>query len=296
MLKKLGFTLMLTTLLFSQPATAATLSINNWQASGSQLWRITFPGYGDPSTIGEQLADGASELYYPQAGTYATINYEKPLSPTHKINLEVGILGNFTAGTGTDSDWDYSQSENLWYYGDFKTGGSSTFINLDLKHTLNNDTEFFYGYGYSNSHYVMTQGYYSIMDYGNTTISLPNLHSTYSLVYHGPHIGLATNKQLAPKLALVGSLAYGPLTLVQGHGSWNLRDLNFEHFGTGQMVDGKIGLRYQVADRRGNSLTIGYRFQQYKLFTGSENTSDQITWTKATKVQQGWYMGWEFRF
>lgn len=299
MLKFAGlvFALMLTTLILSQPAAAATLSLNNWQASGSQIWRITFPGYGGLSTIDGKTASGTSELYYPQSGNYATINYEKPLSPTHKINLEVGILGTFTSGTGTDSDWDYSQSEKLWHYGVFETGGNSTIINLDFKHTIGNNTDFFYGYGYSNSHYVMTQGHYSILDYDdNANISLPNLNSTYSLVYHGPHMGLATTKQLAPKLTLVGSLSYSPLTLVQGRGWWNLRDLNFRHLGTGQMIDGKIGLRYNVTNHRDNSLTLGYRYQQYNLFTGSENTSEQITWAKATKVQQGWYMGGDFSF
>ena len=283
MFKFISLALVSTTLIFSQPAAAATLSLSNWQASGSQMWHITFP-------------NGASELYYPQSGNYATINYEQPLSPTHKINLEVGILGAFTSGTGTDSDWDYSRSENLWHYGVFETGGNSTLVNLDFTHTIGNNTEFFYGYGYSNSQHAMTQGNYSIMDYNNVNVSLPNLHSTYSLVYHGPHVGLAKTKQLAPKLALVGSLSYAPLTLVQGHGWWNLRDLDFRHCGTGQMLDGEIGLRYNIASHRDNSLTLGYRYQQYNLYTGSENTSNQITWTKATNVQQGWYMGGDFKF
>lgn len=285
MFKSLGLTLMLATLILLEPITAeaSTLSINNWQANGSQMWRIAFD-------------NGASELYYPQSGNYATINFEKPLSPVHKVSLETGLLGSIAPATGSDSDWDYSRSQDLWYYGAFQTGGNSTFVNIDFKHTVNDNTDFFYGYGYSNSHYIMTQGHYSIMDYNPVDTYLPTLNSTYSLVYHGPHVGLISTKQLAPTLALVGSVSYSPLTLVQGHGWWNLRDLAFEHLGTGQMLDGKIGLRYNVAGRQDNALTVGYRYQYYSLFTGSESTSSEISWTKAVKVQHGWYMGGDFKF
>lgn len=113
-------------------------------------------------------------------------------------------------------------------------------------------------------------------------------------MYHGPHVGLASSRQLTPNLALVGSFTYSPLSLVQGHGWWNLRNLDFQHLGTGRMLDGNVGLQYQVVGRRDQVLTAGYRYQHYALYTGSENTSDQITWTKADKVQQGWYMGGEF--
>lgn len=292
----LGLSLLMATLMLFQPASAATLKISNWQASGSQMWRINFPGYSSQMSDIEKATLGASELYYPQSGTYATINYETNLSPTHKLSLEVGTQGTLTPGTGTDSDWDYSRSKELWHYGVFQTDGNSTFINLDVKHPIAKDTELFYGYGYSNSQYVMSQGYYSTINYAAVSVPLSNLHSTYSLVYHGPHVGLVGTKQLAPKLALVGSLSYSPLSVVRGHGKWNLRDLDFEHFGTGQMLDGKIGLRYNVDGRRDNSLSLGYRYQHYGLYTGSENTSSQITWTKATKIQLGWYMGGDFRF
>lgn len=291
--------LFIAALMFFQPtaATAATtLSLSNWQATGSQIWRINFPGYNSAMTDSEKANLGTSELYYPQQGTYATINYDAPLSPKHKVSLEVGVQGALTPSTGTDSDWDYSRSENLWHYGVFQTNGSSTLVNLDFKHSIVKDTEFFYGYGYSNSNFLMSQGYYSIIDYTPVNTSLPNLHSSYSLAYHGPHIGLTSTKQLTPNLALTGTLSYSPLSVAQGHGIWNLRDLDFRHLGTGQMLDSKIALRLNIAGRRDNSLTVGYRYQHYSLYTGAENTSDQITWTKATKIQQGWYMGGDFRF
>jgi hypothetical protein len=294
--KNPGVILILATLLLIKPlaAGAAILTISNWEASGSQMWRITFPGYANGPSGVPQTASGASELVYPQSGLYTTIDYEEQISPTQKINLEAGILGSMTPSTGSDSDWDYSQSKNFWYYGTFETRGSSTFLNVDIKHMLKNNTEFFYGYGYSNSQYNMTNGFYSVIDYNSVASSLPTLNSTYSLVYHGPHVGLAATKQLAPNLQLVGSVSYAPLTLVQGHGWWNLRSLDFEHLGAGQMLDGKIGLRYLIAGRQNNYLTVGYRYQHYNLYTGSENSSPDITWTKASKLQQGWYMGGNF--
>ncbi|SMC82596.1 hypothetical protein [Sporomusa malonica] len=298
MLKPIVIALMVATLTLSQTlgAVASTLSISNWQASGSQMWRITFPGDTSGLADSQQANSGASELYYPHSGNYATINYEYELSPNRKLTIEAGILGTLTPATGSDSDWDYSKSQDLWYYGVFQTNGSSTFINIDVKQATSPNTEFFYGYGYSNSQYSMTNGYYSIMNYVETTTSLPNLNSTYSMVYHGPHVGFSGTKQLAPKLALVGSISYSPLALAQGQGWWNLRNLDFEHLGSGQMLDGKIGLRYLVAGRHDNALTLGYRYQQHRLYTGSEDTSSAITWTDATKIQQGWYMGGDFKF
>ena len=223
-----GVILMLATLqlLQSVAAAAPNLSISNWQARGSQMWRITFPGYASGLPNSAATAGGASELYYPQSGQYTTLNYEKELSPTQTLSLEAGLLGNIMPATGNDSDWDYSQAPGLWYFGTFKTRGSSTFLNVDIKRRLKNATEFFYGYGYANSRYNMTQGYYSMMDYTPVATSLPALNSTYSLVYHGPHVGLAASRQLSPRLVLVGSISYAPLSLAQGHGWWIYAILN----------------------------------------------------------------------
>lgn len=297
MLKSLGIFVVALTLILVQPleTVASSLSVSNWQTSGSQQWRITFPGSGNGLSV-PNANSGTSELYYPHSGNYATVNYEQSLSPVHKVQLEIGILGSLHQGAGSDSDWDYSRSPDVWYYGVFQTGGSSTLLNLDFKHSINSDTELFYGYGYSNSLYTMKQGYYSVMDYNPVSTSLPNLDSTYSIVYHGPHIGITETKQLSPGLALVGSITYAPLTAVEGHGWWNLRDLDFRHTGTGQMLDGRIGLKYLIAGRQDNSLTVGYRYQKNSLYTGSENTSSDITWTKATQEQYGWYMGGDFKF
>ncbi|WP_425060658.1 hypothetical protein SCACP_13970 [Sporomusa carbonis] len=296
MLKRVTVALVIASIVLFLPqgTQAFTLSIGSWQASGSQMWRIAFPGSGASDMSNDDA--GVSELYYPQSGNYVTANYEQPLSAKRKLSIEAGILGALTPATGTDSDWDYSRKPDLWYYGTFITSGSSTFFNIDLKQAVGPGTEFFYGYGYSHSKYIMTDGYYSIMDYSQTASSLPDLNSTYSLTYQGPHAGFAATKQLTSKLAMVGSIAYAPLTLVQGRGWWNLRELDFEHTGSGQMLDGKIGLRYNVAERRDNSLTLGYRYQQYSLFTGSENTSPDITWSKAVKTQEGWFLDGNFKF
>lgn len=298
MLKTIVSALLAVTLALSQisPAAASTLSVSNWQASGSQMWRIAFPGVNSGLTNSQQDNSGASELYYPHSGNYATVNYEQALSSKRKLTVEAGVLGTLAQATGTDSDWDYSQSQDLSYYGVFQTNGSSTFITIDITQTAGPDTAFFYGYGYSNSQYSMTNGYYSIMNYAETNTALPALNSSYSMVYHGPHVGFSATKQLAPKLSLIGSVSYAPLVLAQGQGWWNLRDLNFEHLGSGQMLDGKIGLRYIVSGHNDNILTLGYRYQQHRLYTGSENTSSAITWTDATKIQQGWYMGGAFKF
>lgn len=297
MLNSLGIVLLATMLMFIQPLEAeASLSISNWQTSGSQQWRINFPGYAGGLSNFKNADSGASELYYPHKGDYSTVNYEKPLSPVHKVKLEVSTLGSLGQGIGSDSDWDRSRSHDLWYYGVFQAGGSSILLNLDFTHTINPNTEFFYGYGYSNTRYSMTQGYYSVMDYTSVSTSLPNLNSTYSIVYHGPHVGVIGTKQLASKLELVGSVAFAPLTIVQGHGWWNLRNLDFKHSGTGQTLDGKLGLKYLVSGSQDNALTVGYRYQRNSLYTGTENTSSNITWTKATQELHGWYMGGEFKF
>lgn len=266
-------------------AAAGELTLGQWPADGWQMWRITFP------------ADGASELYYPQKGTYLVAGYENALPRGKKLRVEGGLTNGLRGTTGSDSDWDYTRSPNLWYYGEFKTTGASAFANVDLVKEKAG-REFFVGYSYRQNAFRMTEGVYYIENYAaqNPPNALSGLGSTYTATYQGPHIGVRDKVDLSRRVSVVGSLAYSPLALVQGHGWWNLRNLNFEHTGLGQMVDAQIGLRYALNDKRTAAVTAGYRYQYMSLYSGTESTSDDIAWDKATSVQKGFYVTSEFRF
>ncbi|HMM20124.1 MAG TPA: hypothetical protein PKA10_05240 [Selenomonadales bacterium] len=266
------------------PAEAGELSLGIWQASGSQMWRIAFP------------ADGASELYYPQSGKYITAIYENQF-PRHTLRLEGGFTATgLSPAIGSDSDWDYTQSSGLWYYGEFKSAGSSGFFNIDwAKPTAHG--EVFIGYGYRYNHFRMTEGRYYIENYiaQNPVDNLPDLFSSYDMTYQGPHIGVRTETLLSSKLSLTGSLSYSPLVYAKGHGWWNLRNLDFYHTGTGRMLDASLGIRYAPAKLKDGAVTIGYRYQRHSLLRGTESTDSTVTWDKATNVQQGPYFLCQFR-
>ena len=267
-------------------AASAGLTVGLWPADGYQTWRISFP------------ADGSSELYYPHTSTYLTAAYENDLPHNAKLRIEGGLASTIKAATGSDSDWDYARSSSLWYYGEFKTAGSSGFVNIDWVKPAGKSAEYFLGYGYRRNNYRMTDGLYYIDNYiaHNPPNTLGSLDSTYSAVYQGPHIGIAGKSAISPRVSVVGSLAYTPLALFQGYGWWNLRSLNFEHTGAGQMVDAQIGLRFTPAGLKNGAVTAGYRYQRMSLYQGTENTSSEISWDKATNVQKGFYFTSEFRF
>lgn len=288
MAKLLRFWAIILSFLFFSPgmAAAAGLTVGLWPASGSQMWRISFP------------ADGVSELHYPHTSTYLTASYENDLPHKAKLRIEGGLASTIKAATGSDSDWDHARSSSLWYYGEFKTTGASGFVNIDWVKPAGKNTEYFLGYGYRRNNYRMTDGLYYIDNYvmSNPPNALNGLDSTYSAVYQGPHIGIAGRSALSPRVSVVGSLAYTPLALVQGHGWWNLRSLDFVHTGAGRMVDAQIGLRYTPAGVKNGSVTAGYRYQHMSLYQGTENTGSEISWDKATNVQKGFYFASEFRF
>lgn len=269
-------------------ASAADLSLGTWHTTGSQLWRTVYP-------LHTTVIDGASELYYPHSGTYLTASYENAISPNHSLFIESGMLVNTTADTGSDSDWDTSQSNALSYYGQFKTKDKGHFITVDFKHHTSNHTSIFYGYTYNINHYSMTDGLYSINNYVPVNQALPNLASHYNMIYHGPHIGIRHEVPLSHTLTAIGSLSYAPWMIAQGHGWWNLRDLSFDHTGTGQMIDTNIGLRYARTPKN-ITLTLGYRYQSFKLRNGGENLSSAISWSKATNVRQGYFFTGEKKF
>jgi len=275
-------------LFFSLTGTAAAgdLSLGVWPATGSQMWRISFP------------ADGASELYYPHASTYFTASYENKPSHLSRLRVEGGLANGVRAATGSDSDWDYTKSSSLWYYGEFKTTGKSAFINVDWVRPAGADREYFIGYGYRQNAFRMTDGVYFVENYAaqNPPHLLPGLDSTYTATYQGPHIGVKGRSAISPRVSVVGSVAYSPLALAQGHGWWNLRSLEFDHTGTAQMVDAYIGLRYAIGGNQAAAVTAGYRYQYMSLYQGTENTSAEISWDKATSVQKGFYFTSEFRF
>jgi hypothetical protein len=51
------------------------------------------------------------------------------------------------------------------------------------------------------------------------------------------------------------------------------------------MVDAYIGVRYALGDKQ--AVTAGNRYQYVSLYHGTENTSADISWDKATSVQRG---------
>ncbi|MDT8902078.1 hypothetical protein [Anaeroselena agilis] len=267
-------------------AAAGDLSLGVWPATGSQVWRISFP------------ADGASELYYPHASTYFTASYENKPSHLSRLRVEGGLANGMKATAGSDSDWDYTRSSSLWYYGEFNTTGRSAFVNVDWVKPAGADREYFVGYGYRQNAFRMTDGVYYVENYASQSPphALDGLSSTYTATYQGPHIGVKGKSALSPQVSVVGSVAYSPLALAQGHGWWNLRGLEFDHTGTAQMVDAYIGVRYALGGTQAAAVTAGYRYQYMSLYHGTENTSAEISWDKATSVQKGFYFSSEFRF
>lgn len=265
-------------------AAASSVSLGVWPADGSQLWRISFP------------AAGASELYYPHSSTYLTASYENTLRRGGRLRVEGGLANGVKAATGSDSDWDYSRRVDPQYYGEFKTSGASAFVNVDWYQPGGKDTEYFFGYGYRQNAFRMTDGVYYIENYvpQHPANTLTGLDSTYTATYQGPHVGVKGKSALSDRVSIVGSLSYSPLALYQGHGWWNLRGLDFDHNGTGQMVDAYVGLRYAIADS--GAVTAGYRYQYMGLYHGTESTNADISLDKATSVQKGFYFTTEFRF
>ncbi len=272
--------------LFSAAGTAAAdeVALGVWPVTGSQLWRISFP------------PNGASELYYPHSGTYFTASYENMTPRRGGLRVEGGLINAVKPAVGGDSDWDYTQSSNLWYYGEFKTTGKSAYINVDWVKPAGADGEYFIGYGYRQNAFRMTDGVYYVENYATQSPpdGLAGLDSTYTATYQGPHIGVKGRSELSRRVSVVGSVAYSPLALAQGHGWWNLRSLDFDHTGAAQMVDAYIGVRYALGDKQ--AVTAGYRYQYMSLYHGTESTSADISWDKATSVQKGFYFASEFRF
>lgn len=288
--KGLHFFLLIPWLLLTSTAVtnAADLSVSTWHASGSELWRTTFP-------LHTTLVDGASELYYPHSGNYLVASYENNISPKQSLAIESGIITDATSHIGSDSDWDTSQSKGLWYYGQFKTKAKGHFITIDWKQQTSHNTSLFYGYTYNSNHYSMTDGLYSITNYEAVNESLPTLNSHYTMVYQGPHVGIIHKASITPTLTAIGSLSYSPWALAQGYGWWNLRDLNFEHVGSAQLLDAKIGLNF-TPRLQATAITFGYRYQYFKLIKGWENLSPDISWDKATTIRQGYYFRAETKF
>lgn len=276
-------------LLTSSVVTSATpVSISNWSAIGAQTWRTTFP-------LHTTLIDGASELYYPHSGNYVVATYENSISPKQSLSIEGGIMTDAVRNIGSDSDWDNSKSKDLWYYGQFKTKAKGHFITFDWQQHTSKNTSLFYGYTYNSNYYSMTDGLYSITNYVAVNEPLPTLNSHYTMVYQGPHMGMIHKAPLTNKLTIVSSISYSPWALAQGHGWWNLRNLDFKHVGSAQMLDTMIGLYYKPKSGD-TAITLGYRSQYFKLLKGWENTSPDIIWDKATTIRHGYYFTAEKTF
>lgn len=270
----------------SGKAAAGNLSLGLWPASGSQMWRISFP----PA--------GASELHYPHKSTYLTASYENGRPNQPRLRVEGGLASSVKAAAGSDSDWDYTQSSSLWYYGEFKTTGTSAFVNVDWVSPAGANREYFIGYSYRQNAFRMTDGVYYIDNYTPQTPPdiLTGLDSTYKAVYQGPRVGVRGRSPLSPRVSMIGSVAYSPFAYAQGRGWWNLRALDFDQAGPAQMLDAYLGLRYDFGAAKDRAVTAGYRYQYMALFHGKENTSDAVSWDKATSVQKGFYFTGEFKF
>lgn len=274
------------------PVSAADLSIGFWPAEGYSAWRIGFPA---TSTTASTVGSGASELYYPLSGTYITARYRSNPIGRYYFTADGGFMKSLSPAAGSDADWNYANSSQYWYYGNFKTTGSSGYLQLSWHRPVRADTEIFYGYSYRNNHFHMTDGFYTVNNYQSVQTSLPLLNSSYNLRYQGPHIGLQTTKKLNTALSAVGSVTYTPLALVQGHGWGNLRELDFAHIGPGQMWDAQLALQVKVPKTDG-TITVGYRCQWLDVYTGTENTNDSITWEKAATIQKGLFLAGQLRF
>ena len=269
----------------SGAALAADVSMGAWRASGSEVWRTSFPLYHKETN---SYSEGASELIYPHSGTYMLVGYETPIKARQKLRIEGGLMGSLNNAVGSDSDWDYGNSNMLWYYGEFKAGGNSGFINIDIVKSLSKSTEYFYGYGYRINHFRMTDGLYLIDKYKYEPYALDNLDSYYTTIYQGPHVGVNSQTSLSSKLSVIGTVSYSPIAIARGHGWWNLRNLDFKHQAPAKMFDADIGLR--LKPDANSAITIGYRFQHLNIYKGWENLSSAITWEKATNVQKGFYI------
>ncbi|MGI6093541.1 MAG: hypothetical protein GX348_09750 [Veillonellaceae bacterium] len=267
----------------------AHLAIGSWQTTGSEVWRTTFP-----ISSASDMINGASELYYPHSGNYLTASYENEIATNKKLRIEGGIMADINNAVGSDSDWDYSKSNNVQYYGEFSTTGKSNFINVDLIKPINRTTDLFYGYSYRMNHFRMQNGTYKIWNYGSINENFSNLDSYYSTIYQGLHVGLTAKAPISNKVLAIGTLSYSPLAIAQGHGWWNLRGLDFKHQAPAQMFDGSIGIDWRPTQT--TSITIGYRYQRMFITKGWENISPTITWEKATSIQQGFYITGKNKF
>lgn len=231
---------------------------------------------------------------YPQSGTYIVANYENPIGSNRRLRIESGIMSNIDNAQGSDSDWDYSKNNAAQFYGEFNTSGTSAFMNIDSIKPVNDRTEFFYGYGYRINHFRMRNGTYKTWNYASTDMSFENLDSYYTTTYQGIHLGLSSKVPINSKLSAISTLSYSPLAIAQGHGWWNLRDLDFRHEAPAQIFDGTVGIAWQPAHAL--AVSAGYRYQHMSISKGRENLSTAITWEKATNIQKGFYFNSTYTF
>lgn len=100
---------------------------------------------------------------------------------------------------------------------------------------------------------------------------------------------------MANGVTAVGMLTYAPVAYAAGHDWWNLRNLEFRHYGVTQMADATVGLCFTPSNA--GALTVGYRYQRYSpLASGVEDLSQDISWNKATNIQKGLYISGLFKF
>jgi hypothetical protein len=267
-----------------------------WSSSGEQEFVTSF--LADPGA-GANSPRVVSRLRYPLQGTIGELAMEVPLQNNQILTFRYGS-SNLRPGQGDDTDWNYADKPDVWYYGTFNTTGTTRYYHLDWRRG-NRDHETFIGYRAQHSFLRMQEGHYRIDDYEAVDYDLPGLNSIYDITYQGLWIGGRGRHPISDHLSIEGSIAYSPLMFVQGFGDWNLRDMAFTEEGMGQGADGAIGITYHANSQI--DATVGYRYQWLQQRGGQDVTNFAGTpnqyyadWDKAVAIQRGFYGKVNVRF
>lgn len=269
----------------------AAVATTFWNISGRQSFVTSFPS---PGGEGYRVV---SRLQYPMAGQYREMTVEMPSGKRHA--LRVGFANsNIKTGRGDDTDWDYAQRQDMWYYGTFQAGGGVSGYNIEIvnKHA---GFETVIGYRGQNNYFRMREGHYEIDEYLPVDQTLPALDSTYKINYAGIWLGLQGKKAVGNGFSVAGGIFYSPYMQAKAYGDWNLRPMTFEERGVGQGFEGETALTY--APNPHVDISLGYRFRWLKQTGGVDKTNyNGVTytadWDEAVSVQRGIVTKINYRF
>lgn len=270
----------------------ATASVGAWTGIGEQKFVTSFP------KVGNDGARVVSRLRYPLNSQMNEFTMEVPVGKQYFMRM--GYANNtIKPGRGDDIDWDYSQNQNMWYYGTFSTSGGSQYYNIEL---VNKQVGFstVVGYRAQTNFFLMQDGHYEIINYdAEANQSLIGLNSTYEITYEGIWIGLQGEKAINPKVTVEGSVFYSPYLQVKAAGDWNLRPMTFEEKGNGQGVEGNVALKY--APHQQYDISVGYRYRWLRQEHGIDKTYYNgstyfADWDEAVSIQRGIIARINYRF